>query len=83
MDDDGRTEEEIVKETKKHKAKTNAVILEMLGDIADADMTPPENVLFVCKLNQATQESDLELIFSRFGPIKKCEVVRDWKTGKY
>ncbi len=28
-----------------------------------------------------TQEHDLELIFSRFGPIKSCEVIRDWKTG--
>lgn len=23
----------------------------------------------------------MELIFSRFGPIKQCEVIRDWKTG--
>lgn len=37
IDDEGRTEEEIVKETKKFKAKTNAVVLEMIGDIADAD----------------------------------------------
>mgnify|MGYP002632471343 CR=1 FL=1 len=28
-----------------------------------------------------TQEHDLELIFSRFGPIISCEIVRDWKTG--
>ena len=44
-------------------------------------MAPPENVLFVCKLNPATEDSDLELIFSRFGAIQKCEIVRDWKTG--
>ncbi|CAE7814123.1 unnamed protein product [Symbiodinium sp. CCMP2592] len=27
------------------------------------------------------EDGDLELIFSRFGPIKSCEIVRDWKTG--
>jgi peptidyl-prolyl cis-trans isomerase-like 4 len=54
----------------------------MLGDIPDADLKPPDNCLFVCQLNQVTQERDLELIFSRFGPIKKCEIVRDWKTGE-
>eukprot|EP00434_Breviolum_minutum_P012262 symbB.v1.2.010809.t1/scaffold712.1/size170421/8 len=37
--------------------------------------------LFVAKLNPVTQDGDLELIFSRFGPIKSCEIVRDWKTG--
>lgn len=47
----------------------------------DADIKPPENILFVCKLNQCTTERDLEIIFARFGPIKSCEVVRDWKTG--
>ena len=32
---------------------------------------PPENVLFVCKLNQLTNDEDLELIFSRFGNINR------------
>ena len=53
----------------------------MLGDLPDADITPPDNVLFVCTLNAATQEHDLELIFSRFGPIKSCDIIRDFKTG--
>lgn len=38
-------------------------------------------MLFVCKLNAVTQDEDLEVIFSRFGRVKSCEVVRDWKTG--
>jgi peptidyl-prolyl cis-trans isomerase-like 4 len=42
----------------------------MLGDLPDANIKPPENILFVCKLNPITQERDLEIIFSRFGPIK-------------
>ena len=54
----------------------------MLGDLPDADLAPPENVLFVCKLNPVTQDEDLELIFSRFGIIKECAVVRDYKTGE-
>merc|ERR1711862_891591 len=41
----------------------------------------PENDLFIYNLNPVTQDGDLELIFSRFGPIKSCEIVRDWKTG--
>jgi RNA recognition motif-containing protein len=43
-----------------------------IGDIPDADARPPDNVLFVCKLNPITRDEDLEIIFSRFGPIKRC-----------
>lgn len=46
-------------------AKSNAVVLEMIGDLPDADMKPPENVLFVCKLNPVTTDDDLEIIFTR------------------
>ncbi|KAF9578990.1 Peptidyl-prolyl cis-trans isomerase-like 4, partial [Lunasporangiospora selenospora] len=42
---------------------------------------PPENVLFVANLNPATRSEDLELIFSRFGLILSCEVIRDKKSG--
>jgi len=55
---------------KEQKAKTNALVLEMLEDIPDAEMKPPDNVLFVCQLNPATLSEDLETIFSRFGVIK-------------
>lgn len=47
----------------------------------EADIEPPKNVLFVCKLNPVTQGDDLEIIFSRFGKVLSCEVIRDWKTG--
>ena len=43
-----------------------------MGDLPFADVKPPENVLFVCKLNPITRDEDLELIFSRFGPIARC-----------
>ncbi len=32
------------------------------------------------QLNPVTTDEDLELIFSRFGKIKKCEIIRDPKT---
>lgn len=41
-----------------------------VGDLPDAEVKPPENVLFVCKLNPVTTDEDLEIIFSRFGSIK-------------
>ncbi|CDJ39990.1 RNA recognition motif-containing protein, putative [Eimeria tenella] len=49
------------------EAEARKVTLEILGDIPDADMAPPENVLFVAKLNPATQDDDLRLLFSRSG----------------
>ena len=77
----GLSEEQIKELVSKREAKANAQILEMIGDIPDADAKPPENVLFVCKLNPVTTDEDLEIIFSRFGPILSCEVIRDQKTG--
>ena len=59
----------------------HAVVLEMISDLPSADVAPPDNVLFVCKLNPVTQDDDLQLIFSRFGAIKDCSIVRDSKTG--
>jgi len=63
------------------EAKARAHILEMIGDLHDADDKPPDNVLFVCKLNPVTVEDDLEIIFGRFGKIKCCEVIRDRRSG--
>jgi peptidyl-prolyl cis-trans isomerase-like 4 len=78
---DGRTEEDIEQEIKRKEAKSRAIVLEMTGDIPDAEVKPPDEVLFVCKLNSVTTDEDLELIFSRFGKIKSCEIIRDHKTG--
>ncbi|XP_030053912.1 peptidyl-prolyl cis-trans isomerase-like 4 [Microcaecilia unicolor] len=81
-DSKGRSAEEIDEILAEKESKTQAVLLEMIGDLPDADIKPPENVLFVCKLNPVTTDEDLEIIFSRFGPIKSCEIIRDWKTGE-
>lgn len=78
----GKTLEEVEEEIKDKEAKARATILEMVGDLPEADVKPPETVLFVCKLNPVTTDEDLEIIFSRFGPIVSCEVVRDKKTGE-
>ncbi|KQK15116.1 peptidyl-prolyl cis-trans isomerase CYP59 isoform X2 [Brachypodium distachyon] len=63
------------------EAHANAVILESVGDIPDAEVKPPDNVLFVCKLNPVTQDEDLYTIFSRFGTVTSAEIIRDFKTG--
>jgi hypothetical protein len=56
------------------EAKSRAVVLEMIGDLPEADAAPPANMLFVCKLNPVTTEEDLEIIFSRWG-------VKGWGVG--
>ncbi|KAI2625053.1 cyclophilin-like protein [Hypoxylon sp. NC1633] len=74
-------EEEAEKMRREREARAQALTLEMMGDLPFAEVKPPENILFVCKLNPVTTDADLELIFSRFGKILSCEVVRDKKTG--
>ncbi|CAG9327092.1 PPIL4 [Blepharisma stoltei] len=80
--DENIDEKQIETSIKENEAKTRAIVLEILGDLPDADIKPPENVAFVCRLNAHTTSQDLYVIFSRFGPIKSCEVVKDWKTGE-
>ena len=62
-------------------ARRRAQVLEIIGDLPSADVAPPENVLFVCKLNPVTQEDDLELIFSQFGRVLECSIIRDKENG--
>ncbi|EHK99944.1 putative Peptidyl-prolyl cis-trans isomerase-like 4 [Glarea lozoyensis 74030] len=71
----------IEKQRREREARAQALTLEMVGDLPFAEVKPPENVLFVCKLNPVTTDEDLELIFSRFGKILSCEVIRDKRTG--
>lgn len=77
----GKTPKEIEEMLQDREAKARATILEIVGDLPDADVAPPENVLFVCKLNAVTTDDDLEIIFSRFGKVKGCEVIRDRVSG--
>ena len=79
--DDGVDEAELERRRRQIEANAQALTLEMMGDLPFAEVKPPENVLFVCKLNPVTGDEDLELIFGRFGKILSCEVIRDQKTG--
>uniref|UniRef100_U5EWX9 peptidylprolyl isomerase n=1 Tax=Corethrella appendiculata TaxID=1370023 RepID=U5EWX9_9DIPT len=80
-DTEGKTDAEVAEMLAEREAKARATILEIVGDLPDADIAPPENVLFVCKLNPVTTDDDLQIIFSRFGKIKGCEVIRDKASG--
>ena len=81
-EDEGKTEQELQAELEEREAQEKAILLEMLGDLPSADAKPPENVLFICKLNPITEEGDLERIFSRFGKISSVSIVKDPKTGQ-
>jgi len=74
--------EELEKIQRKEEADARKLTLEMVGDLPFAEIKPPENVLFVCKLNPITRDEDLELLFSRFGEIRSCEIVRDKQTNE-
>lgn len=76
-----RPTEEVEEEKRKADTSAAALTLEMVGDLPFAEVRPPENILFVCKLNPITRSEDLNLIFSRFGKILSCEVIKDKKTG--
>ncbi|KAK9684126.1 hypothetical protein RND81_10G188000 [Saponaria officinalis] len=73
--------EELEEAIRTKEAHSRAVVLETIGDLPVADVKPPENVLFVCKLNPVTEDEDLHTIFSRFGIVTSAEVIRDYKTG--
>lgn len=79
--DENADQETVEKLRREREARAQALTLEMVGDLPFAEVKPPENILFVCKLNPVTQDEDLELIFSRFGKILSCEVIRDKRTG--
>ncbi|KAG4306383.1 hypothetical protein PORY_000371 [Pneumocystis oryctolagi] len=79
--DEDMDEEEAERLRREREAKAQALTLEMIGDLPFAEVKPPDHVLFVCKLNSATRDEDLELIFSRFGKIISCEIIRDRRTG--
>jgi peptidyl-prolyl cis-trans isomerase-like 4 len=79
---DDEVDERVIAEREKEAvARAQEVELELMGDLPSADIRPPKNVLFVCQLNPVTEDEDLNTVFSRFGKIKKCEIIRDYKTG--
>ncbi|GJV45963.1 peptidyl-prolyl cis-trans isomerase CYP59 [Tanacetum coccineum] len=71
--------EEVIRAKEAH---SRSVVLETIGDLPEAEVKPPDNVLFVCKLNPVTEDDDLNTIFSRFGTVTSAEIIRDFKTGE-
>lgn len=53
MGDEGDLET-VEKQRREREARAQALTLEMVGDLPFAEVKPPENVLFVCKLNPVT-----------------------------
>jgi peptidyl-prolyl cis-trans isomerase-like 4 len=57
-DDDNLEEnndpEQVEKLRREREARAQALTLEMVGDLPFAEVKPPENILFVCKLNPVT-----------------------------
>ena len=65
--------------------ETQQLLLQLIGERSSGalgDAKPPDNVLFVCRLNPLTQAEDLAGCFEQFGPVLSCDVVRDRKTGR-
>ena len=53
--DDNIDEAAVERLRREREARAQALTLEMVGDLPFAEVKPPENVLFVCKLNPVTQ----------------------------
>lgn len=53
--DEGMDEDAMEKLRRDREARAQALTLEMVGDLPFAEIKPPENILFVCKLNPVTQ----------------------------
>ena len=80
--EDPLQEQSFRQEIQRKEDRSRAVVLEILGDLPDADIKAPENVLFICKLNSITTDEDLQLIFSRFDENVQVQIVRDSETGQ-
>ena len=53
--DEAAEEEAREKSRREREARAQALTLEIVGDLPYAEVKPPENVLFVCKLNPVTE----------------------------
>jgi peptidyl-prolyl cis-trans isomerase-like 4 len=60
---DDMDEASMEKLRREREARAQALTLEMVGDLPFAEVKPPENVLFVCKLNPVTQGTTVYILF--------------------
>jgi peptidyl-prolyl cis-trans isomerase-like 4 len=62
--DDDADPEQAEKRRRENEARAQALTLEMVGDLPFAEVKPPENILFVCKLNPVTQGNTTPILNS-------------------
>lgn len=60
--------EAVERQRREREARAQALTLEMVGDLPFAEVKPPENVLFVCKLNPVTTGKQS----TKTGNLKLC-----------
>jgi peptidyl-prolyl cis-trans isomerase-like 4 len=63
--EDDADPEAVEKQRREREARAQALTLEMLDDLPFAEVKPPENVLFVCKLNPVTAGKQQILLILR------------------
>lgn len=68
------------KSSEDDKVSVEALALELLGDLSHYKVEPSPRSLFVAKLNSVTTENSLEVIFSRFGSVKKANILKGKKS---
>ncbi len=71
--DENIDEEALEKLRREREARAQALTLEMVGDLPFAEVKPPENVLFVCKLNPVTQ--------GRGAPKPRTTLAKSYRRG--
>ncbi|KAI4165887.1 MAG: hypothetical protein LQ342_000318 [Letrouitia transgressa] len=80
--DDAAQEQAAEKLRREREARAQALTLEIVGDLPFAEKV---RLQFACIVSaygvDCPADEDLDLIFSRFGKIISCEVIRDKRTG--
>lgn len=80
-EEEADNDEAVAERMRARQMRKQEYLLQLLGELpADPNITAPENVLFVCKLNPLTQDADLSQFFMQFGKVLSCEVLRDPKS---
>ena len=63
--DEAAAEESREKLRREKEARAQALTLEIVGDLPFAEVKPPENILFVCKLNPVTEGTHYNILAFR------------------
>ena len=76
-EEETRPADEIEQAVRRREAHNRAIVLEMIGDIPEAEVKPPSNMLFICKLNPVTTEE----VHSSRAHIRLTGNHRIWKLS--